>query len=146
MRSLPSRTTERGFSLLELLIVVFIIGVVAAIAIPNLMNSKQAAYSASAVGSLRVIHSAEISYRATHLQFGSFNALASSGYLTDPQLATGQRSHYDFVINPSTLSASVFEVTATPNVAPWRYYYMDASGVIRSEHGSAATASSQPIN
>ncbi|MBA3247611.1 MAG: competence type IV pilus major pilin ComGC [Pyrinomonadaceae bacterium] len=146
MYSSQSRTTEQGFSLIELLIVVFIIGVVAAIAVPNLVNSKQAAHGASAICSLRVIHSAETAYRAAHSQFGSLSALASSGYLTDPQLVTGQHSHYDFVINSATLSASVFEVTATPSVAPWRYYYINASGVIRSEYGSAASAASEPIN
>ena len=138
--------TQRGFSLIELLIVVAIIGILAAIAIPHFLNSRQAAHNASAFSSLRLIHSAQIAYRARFDQYGNLTELKDAGTLTDPLLATGQRSNYNFVLNPATLNAEYYEVSATPAVAPWRYYYVDASGIIRSSTGSAANASSSPIS
>jgi prepilin-type N-terminal cleavage/methylation domain-containing protein len=146
MQTTSSRDGQRGFSLIELLIVVAIIGVVAALAVPNFVNSRQAAHNASAFSSLRLIHSAQIAYRARLDHYGDLTQLKDAGTLTDPLLATGQRSNYNFVVNPATLSADYYEVSATPSVAPWRYYYVDASGIIRSSMGGAANASSPPIS
>ncbi len=56
----------RGFSLIELLIVVAIILIIAAIAIPNLLRSRIAANQASAVGSLRTLNTAEVTYSTTY--------------------------------------------------------------------------------
>src|SRR5207237_8952523 len=135
---------ERGFSLVELLIVRAIIATLVAIALPNFFESKQAAHNASAISSLRLLSSAESAYRATNMQYGSFLALNASGYLTDPLLANGQRSNYTFTIPAITLSANFYEVRAAPVVAPWRFYYMDVSGVIRTNVGAPADASSPP--
>ncbi|MCA1565553.1 MAG: type II secretion system GspH family protein [Acidobacteria bacterium] len=138
--------SQRGFSLIEVLIVVAIIGVVAALAVPNFLNSRQAAHNASAFSSLRLIHSAQIAYRTRFDRYGDLTELKNAGTLTDPLLAAGQRSNYNFVVNPATLDNDYYEVSATPSVAPWRHYYVDASGIIRSSMGGTANASSPPIS
>ncbi|MGH9777112.1 MAG: prepilin-type N-terminal cleavage/methylation domain-containing protein, partial [Candidatus Acidiferrales bacterium] len=60
------RNREKGFSLIELLIVVAIILIIAAIAIPNLLQSRQRANETSAVGSLRTINTSEVTFQTTY--------------------------------------------------------------------------------
>ena len=68
---------EKGFSLIELLIVVAIILIIAAIAIPNLLRSRMAANEASAVGSLRTINTAQTTYASTYPATGFTSTLAN---------------------------------------------------------------------
>src|SRR6185295_8675126 len=75
---------NNGFSLLELLIVVAIILVIATIAIPSLLRSRQSANESGAVANMRNLNTAEVSYSSTHnLVYGQISDLIAAGLLDD---------------------------------------------------------------
>ncbi len=152
---------QKGFSLIELLIVVAIILIIAAIAIPNLLRAKMAANEASAVGSLRTINTSCVEYSTTYgIGFpGSLPALGGTGTATsassgliDSVLASGTKSGYTFVYTAGTADSAgaidSYSLTAAPVVAGTtgqRTFFTDQSGVIRADANGAATANSTPI-
>ena len=145
---------QEGFSLIELLIVVAIILIIAAIAIPNLIKSKMAANEASAVGSLRTINSAENTYSSTYgTGFTDLTTLGSSGII-DNVLAGGTKSGYTLVATPSNGSGTStnpylsYNSTGTPvsTNTGTRQFCADESGVIRyTTTGSGCTNASSAL-
>ena len=154
---------EEGFSLIELLIVVAIILIIAAIAIPNFMRARIASNEASAVSSCRTITSAEITYNSYYQQ-GFSSTLAQLGPptsgqaspngadLLDDVLASGVKSGYTFVFTPTNQSGARYDaylLNASPSVpqrSGSRYFFSDPSGVIRVAHAGAAGPSDSPID
>src|SRR5947207_9848696 len=111
---------QKGFSLIELLILVAIILIIAAIAIPNLLRSRMAANEASAVGSLRTINTAEVTFSTTYngVGFGSLTALGGAvGTCATPTGATSTGACLiDSVLAGRSKSGYGFAVTDLPGV------------------------------
>ena len=103
--------SNRGFSLLELLIVVAIILIIATIAIPSLLRSRQAAQESSAVAQLRTVNTAEVTYLSSNAgAYGSIPELITQGLL-DSRF-TGSVSGYTFAV---TATGSDYTASATPS-------------------------------
>ncbi len=155
------RKREKGFSLIELLIVVAIILIIAAIAIPNLLRSKMAANEASAVGSLRTLNTACVSYSTTYgtgypaalanLGPGA-PATAATADLIDSVLASGTKSGYVFTfVSGAPVGGQVptYTINADPvtvGTTGQRGFFTDQSGVIRANPTGPATVNSTPIS
>ncbi len=150
---------QKGFSLIELLIVVAIILIIAAIAIPNLLRSRMAANEASAVGSVRTINTAEVTYQTTYgtgfaplANLGGANPcnpVPATACLVDSVVSAGTKSGYTLTTPaPAALGTiaapnNVYSVNAVPVVigqSGQRSFCSDQSGVIRNDTTGAVPA------
>ena len=148
------RKQQKGFSLIELLIVVAIILIIAAIAIPNLLRSKIAANEASAVGTLRTINTASVSFSTTYGNYPplltdlgpSTSPTSTAADLVDQPVASGSKSGYNFTYSAST-SYQQYSITANPitvGVTGQRYFFTDQTGVIRYNLTAVASSTDTP--
>lgn len=159
------RHNQRGFSLIELLIVVAIILIIAAIAIPNFLRSRVAANQASAIESLRVISTAEVTYSTTYgTGFSSSMAYlaapaagqsttSTAAGLIDETLASGYKSGYSFFYTPALYDAASgiwngYTLLANPSTFGQTggvYYYTDQSFVIHANYTTPATSTDSAV-
>jgi type IV pilus assembly protein PilA len=155
------RKHQTGFSLIELLIVVAVILIIAAIAIPSLLHARMSANEASAVGSLRTLDTACQNYASTYgigfpaslANLGPAASPSSSAAdLLDSTLATGSKSGYVFTYSAAAAvngSISSYSITADPAIrgnTGQRGFYTDQTFVVHANATTTATASDPPIS
>ena len=149
---------QKGFSLIELLIVVAIILIIAAIAIPNLLRARMAANESSAVASIRTINTAEVTYSMNYPATGFAASLAVLGgaapctptsttaCLIDSVLSGGTKSGYNFAEAPGTVATpqTTYYATAVPvtlNQTGTRSFCSFEDAVVRVQPTGAGIAS-----
>lgn len=137
---------KKGFTLVEIMIVVAIIALLAAIAIPNLLRARHNANETAAIASLRTISTACESYRAAQTPPTYPTALTDLSGATPPYidsvLGSGTKQGYTFSDPAGT--TNTYGVTATPQssgVTGTRIFYVDHSGVIRLDNSSGSPIS-----
>ena len=158
------RREEKGFSLIELLIVVVIVLVIAAVAIPNLLRSRMSANEASAIASMRTIVTAEIVYSTTFTVGFSTNLsslsdggaptnctapavpAAASACLIDASLASGGKSGYLFTYAAAGSSGAnnTYTLNADPvssGISGQRHFFTDDTDVLRVNITAVASSS-----
>ena len=161
---------EKGFTLIELMIVVGVIAIIAAIGIPNLIRSRASANEAAAIGALRTISNAEVQFQSGGFadadgdNVGDYGPLGPPGVVgtlanpsagsepfVDNTLGSGFKSGYQFVATPGNAGNGDEVYTATANpVTPGRTgvrrFFVDESGVIRyTSDGTAPNVNSTPV-
>src|SRR6266542_6659517 len=137
---------ENGYSLVELLIVVMILGIIAAIAVPALVTSRMAANEASATAGLHTVGSAEIAFSASqNQQFTNMTSLVAGKFLDSRFTGSGYINGYTYTadadatitgapITGGTTPPTGFGVLAEPNNSLGRYTYgISADQVVRFE-------------
>ena len=132
------KKNNKGFSLLELLIVVAIILIIATIAIPSLLRSRQAANESAAVANLRTINTAEVTYLSSSGgNYGDLPALVGAGLL-DSTFTAGAKAGYNFNVTASGANYTATAIPASTNTGRFGYMSYPDAVVRYSTHPTTA--------
>jgi len=138
---------NKGFTLLELMIILAVLAVVITIAVPILTSSKKRANEISAIVSLRVICKSEIEHRN---RYGTYTTLANleSRGLIDSTFTDAMKSGYLFfeAAVPNLDYWAIRAIPTDPGVSGDRFFYVNASGVIRVRDGAVAGPTDSPVD
>mgnify|MGYP003572021526 CR=1 FL=1 len=140
------KKTNKGFTLIELMIVVAIIAIIAAIAIPNLLRSRMQSNESSAIGNLRTVVGSQVAYHAANYVYtASFDDLttASPAFLDGDW--TGTKSGYDFTLGGDADGFTCNADPSTMGTTGSKGFFTDSSGVIRYVSGGVADDTSPPL-
>jgi type IV pilus assembly protein PilA len=126
------------------------LGLMFAIAVPNLMASYRAANEGSAQASMRAISQAEMTYQSTVAKYGTLEELAASG-LIDPKLSAGIKNGYTFTVTLDSDNPEGFAVTGVPvtyGKTGIRSFYIDETLVMRGgdNYGGPSTKMDEPLD
>jgi type IV pilus assembly protein PilA len=153
---MPNSRKRRGFSLIELLIVIAIILIIVTVALPKLNNATRYAHETAAIKAIQTIHTMQVQYNSQYGRYAtsltelgppaSGAATAASADLIDSGLAGGEKSGYKFTM---TGNQGGYAISAVPTVygnTGSRTFYSDQSMAIRENDGpEPATASSKEM-
>jgi prepilin-type N-terminal cleavage/methylation domain-containing protein len=146
---------RNGFSLIELLIVIAIILIITAIALPKLTQARMAAYEMAAIRTLQTLNTAQIQYFSTYGRYatvlnelgpppGSGPSSPTAANLISEDLATGLKSGYVFTMVGTPAGYTVNATPQTYNVTGSRSFYTDHSNVIRQHPGEGNASENDP--
>jgi type IV pilus assembly protein PilA len=148
MMKIPKHIGEHGFTLVEIMIVIAIIIIIGALAIPGLMRSRLNANEAAAVAALKAISAASVMYRTTYTSFPqNISSLydPNGAQYVDSILASGSKQGYNFSVAGDENGFTASAIPSKPNITGSRYFFLDSNGVIRASRDGEADSSSPAI-
>ncbi len=138
---------KHGFTLIELMIVVAIIAIIAAIAIPNLLRSKMQSNESAAIGNLKTICGSQVTYHSANNEYATDFASLTSG---TPAFLEGDwsttKSGYNYTMGGTVDDFTCNADPSTMDKTGSKGFFTDSSGTIRAAVGAAADATSPPID
>ena len=137
---------NKGFSLIELMIVVLVIGIIAALSMPNLAKSKMAAHESSAISGMRTLVTAQITFatRSGPVNFAADLTELEAANLIDSVMGSGTAEAYSFAVSGSGVQYTIDARPLVYGSSGIRSFFTDESGAIRYTTADAAATVSDP--
>ena len=140
---------QKGFTVIELMITITILGILVALALPAILAPKKAANESSAISSLRTLTAANVIYKSRYGTYAPSLAELEKRGLLNPQLAAADgpdgKSGYQFVYTGGATTWSAQADPQSPGASGDRHFFVNETGVIRSNGSAPASATDGPI-